>query len=152
MIQLHKLISTSLGIGYVGKGGGTVAAVATCLCWYLWSGGGEGLVLWQASVTFLVTALGVWSANEVEPYWGKDDKKVVIDEVAGMCISLLFIPVTIKSVLAALVLFRFFDIVKPLGIRKTERLPGGWGVMLDDVLSGIYANVLLQLLLLFDLF
>ncbi|MBC3540989.1 phosphatidylglycerophosphatase A [Rufibacter sediminis] len=152
MIQLHKLISTSLGIGYVGKGGGTVAAVFTCLVWYFCQGSGNELVFWPLALTVLLTALGVWSANEVEPLWGKDDKKVVIDEVAGMCISLLFIPVTVPYLLAALVLFRFFDIVKPLGIRKTERLPGGWGVMLDDVLSGIYANVLLQLLLFFDLF
>jgi phosphatidylglycerophosphatase A len=151
MIQLHKLISTSLGIGYVGKGGGTVAAVATCLVWYLWQGGGNELGLWQTGAALLITALGVWSAYKVEPYWGKDDKKVVIDEVAGMCISLLFIPVTGATLLAALVLFRFFDIAKPFGIRKTESLPGGWGVMLDDVLSGVYANVALQLLLFFDL-
>ncbi|WP_205499945.1 MULTISPECIES: phosphatidylglycerophosphatase A family protein [Hymenobacteraceae] len=152
MIQLHKLISTSLGIGYVGKGGGTVAAVATCIAWYLWQGGGNELVFWQAGVTFLITALGVWSATEVEPYWGKDDKKVVIDEVAGMCISLLFVPVQLHYVAAALVLFRFFDIVKPFYIRRTEKLAGGWGVMLDDVLSGVYANVILHLCLYFDLF
>ncbi|MFB9864546.1 phosphatidylglycerophosphatase A [Rufibacter immobilis] len=152
MIQLHKLISTSLGIGYIGKGGGTVAAVATCLCWYFLLGGGNELVLGQVGITLLITILGVWSANEVEPYWGKDDKKVVIDEVAGMCISLLFIPVQVNYILAALVLFRFFDIVKPFYIRKTEKLAGGWGVMMDDVLSGIYANVLLQLLVYLDLF
>lgn len=152
MIQIHKLISTSLGIGYVGKGGGTVAAVATCLCWYLWRSGGNEIVLWQAVITFVITAIGVWSANEVEPYWGKDDKKVVIDEVAGMCISLLFIPVELNYILAALVLFRFFDIVKPFYIRRTEKLAGGWGVMMDDVVSGIYSNVILQLILYFDLF
>ncbi|MBA9076382.1 phosphatidylglycerophosphatase A family protein [Rufibacter quisquiliarum] len=152
MVQLHKLISTGLGIGYVGRGGGTVAAAATCLCWYFLPGGGGGLVLWQVGVTALITALGVWSANEVEPCWGKDDKKVVVDEAAGMCTSLLFIPVTVPYLLAGLVLFRFFDIVKPLGIRRTERLPGGWGVMMDDALSGIYANVVLQLLVYLDLF
>ncbi|GGK72663.1 phosphatidylglycerophosphatase A [Rufibacter glacialis] len=147
MIQLHKLISSSLGIGYLGKGGGTVAAMVTCLGWYLWPRDGQDLVFWQVAVTFLITALGIWSANAVEPHWGKDDKKIVIDEVAGMCISLLFVPVTLPNVLGALVLFRFFDIVKPLFIKKMEKLPGGWGVMLDDVLSGVYANGLLQLLL-----
>ncbi|WP_347156852.1 phosphatidylglycerophosphatase A family protein [Pontibacter chitinilyticus] len=152
MIQVHKLVSTSLGIGYIGKGGGTVAAVATCLCWYLaQQAGADRLVIWYPSVTLLLTVLGIWSAGKVEPLWGKDDKKVVIDEVAGMCISLLFIPVTLPSVLLGLALFRFFDIVKPLYIRRLEKVGGGWGVMLDDVVAGIYSNLILQLLLHFNI-
>jgi phosphatidylglycerophosphatase A len=147
----HKLISTSLGIGYIGKGAGTVAAVACCICWYLaWAGG------YQLIPSLLITAgivvIGIWSANMVEAIWGKDHGRVVIDEVAGMCISLLFLPVTWQYVLAALVLFRFFDIAKPLFIRRLEALPGGWGVMFDDILAGIYANLLLQVVLLFHLF
>ena len=94
---------------------------------------------------------GVRSANEVEVLWGKDHNRVVIDEVAGMCITLLFIPVEIKYVALGLVLFRFFDIVKPLGIRKLEKWPGGWGVMADDVLAGIYANVVMQLIIFFNI-
>jgi phosphatidylglycerophosphatase A len=69
-----------------------------------------------------------------------------------MCISLLFIPVTINYVIAALVLFRFFDIVKPFYIKKMEALPGGLGVMMDDVLAGIYANIVLQIFLLVNPF
>jgi phosphatidylglycerophosphatase A len=69
----------------------------------------------------------------------------VIDEVAGMCISLLWIPATPLNIFIGLVLFRFFDILKPLFIRKLEALPGGWGVMFDDVLAGIYANIILQI-------
>ncbi len=95
--------------------------------------------------------VGIKSANEVEVLWGKDHGRVVIDEVAGMCITLLFVPVTIKFVLIGLVLFRFFDILKPLGIRQLEKLPGGWGVMADDVLAGIYANIVLQILIFFVL-
>ena len=95
--------------------------------------------------------IGIKSAHEVEVLWGKDHGRVVIDEVAGMCITLLFVPVTLKFVLIGLVLFRFFDIVKPLGIRQLEKLPGGWGVMADDVLAGIYANVVLQILIFFVL-
>jgi phosphatidylglycerophosphatase A len=66
--------------------------------------------------------------------------------VAGMCITLLFIPVTWQYLLTGLVLFRFFDIVKPGYIRKSEALPAGWGVMADDILAGIYSNILLQLI------
>jgi len=145
--QLHKIIASTLGIGYIGKGGGTVAALFAVLCWYLF----RPSVPVQWLVTGLVLVLGVWSGNVVEADWGKDDKKVVIDEVAGMCISLLLLPITPFYAMAALVLFRFFDIAKPLMIRRMERFPGGWGVMLDDVLAGIYANLLLQLLVYFQI-
>jgi phosphatidylglycerophosphatase A len=151
MSQLHKMIATSLGIGYVGKGGGTVAAVFTCLCWDFWQLH-FGPALWETvALTAFIVLIGTISSDAVEPFWGKDDKKVVIDEVAGMCISLLFLPSTIPYIITGLVLFRFFDIVKPLYIRKAEKLPGGYGVMLDDVLAGICANILLQIAFRFNL-
>ncbi len=143
----HKIISTSLGIGYIGKGAGTYAAIFTCIIWYLFLAGQYETKLAPVLVTLLLTMQGVRSANEVEVLWGKDHNRVVIDEVAGMCITLLFIPVEIKYVALGLVLFRFFDIVQPLGIRKLEKWPGGWGVMADDVLAGIYANVVMQLII-----
>ena len=147
-----ELAATSLGIGYIGKGAGTVAAVACCICWYLaWAGGYPPAIL-SVVITVVITLLGVWAGNKVEPRWGKDHQRVVIDEVAGMCISLLFLPVTIKYVLCGLVLFRLFDITKPLLIKKMEELPGGWGVMFDDVLAGVYANILLQAVVAFKLF
>ena len=109
----HKLTATVFGIGYIGKGSGTVAAIFCSICWYMaWAGSYPGLI--ALIITGIITVLGIWSGNKVEPLWGKDHGRVVIDEVAGMCISLLFIPVTINYVVAALVLFRFFDIVKPL--------------------------------------
>lgn len=147
----HKIISTSLGIGYIGKGAGTYAAIFTCIVWYLFLAGPYEPKLAPVLVTLLLTMQGVRSANEVEVLWGKDHNRVVIDEVAGMCITLLFIPVEIKYVALGLVLFRFFDIVKPLGIRKLEKWPGGWGVMADDVLAGIYANVVMQLIIFFNI-
>ena len=92
------------------------------------------------------------SADRVEEIWGKDHNRVVFDEVAGMCITLLFVPLKWEYTLIGLILFRFFDILKPLYIRKLEELPGGWGVMADDVLAGIYANVILQLVVVLALF
>lgn len=143
----HKLSATVFGIGYVGKGGGTVAAVFCCICWYLaWHGNDHAI--FAIIITSFITGLGVWSGNKVEPLWGKDHSRVVIDEVAGQAIALLFIPVSLLYILTALVLFRFFDIAKPLLIRKLEALPGGWGVMADDVLAGIYANIILQVIIL----
>jgi phosphatidylglycerophosphatase A len=147
----HKLISTSLGIGYIGKGAGTVAAVACSVCWYLaWHNNYQFIP--SLIITVLITVIGIWSSNVVSKIWGKDPARVVIDEVAGMCISLLLVPVTIRYVISALILFRFFDILKPLFIKKLEKLPGGWGIMLDDVLAGVYANLILQGVLWFRLF
>ena len=160
---MHKLIATGLGIGYIRKGGGTVASVLCCGVWYLTTLGSTQLNAAQPNaaqlsaaqpggylpvlITIIITAVGIWSADVVEQQWGKDSYRVVIDEIAGMCLSLLFIPIHEKSLLAGLVLFRFFDILKPLGIRKLEQVRGGWGVMLDDLLAGLYANLLLRIAL-----
>jgi phosphatidylglycerophosphatase A len=147
-LVICRLISTCLGIGYTPKGGGTVAAFGCCIAWYFaWRGGNEHF-LGQALAILIVFAIGVYTAGQVEAGWGKDSYRVVIDEVAGMGITLFAIPDTWQYVGIGLVLFRFFDIAKPLFIRKMEKLRGGWGVMLDDVLAGVYANLLLQIVVL----
>ncbi|MDR3694006.1 phosphatidylglycerophosphatase A [Mucilaginibacter sp.] len=147
----HKLYASVLGIGFI-KGGGTIAAAVCGICWYLaWAGGYPAL--WTSLIiTLAITLLGVWSSSIVEAIWGKDPSKVVIDEVAGMAIGLLFLPVNVKYLLCAFILFRFFDIVKPFYIRKMEEIPSGWGIMMDDVLAGIYTNLLLQAVVYFNLF
>src|SRR3954453_2404898 len=107
MMKLHKLIATFFGIGYLGKGGGTVAAAVLCLIW-LFAPWGQQAYMWQAIATVLVLVAGVWSGNAVDPEWGKDSSKVVIDEVAGMMLTLILLPVDVKYVITGLVLFRFF--------------------------------------------
>ncbi|MFN3299615.1 MAG: phosphatidylglycerophosphatase A [Sediminibacterium sp.] len=149
MIKLHQILTSFFGIGFISKGGGTVAAIATCFIWYVAIAEPNSLL--TILITILVTLYGVWGANQVEASWGKDSSKVVIDEVAGMMISLLFVPITEANLLVALILFRFFDITKPLLIHKLENWPKGWGVMGDDVLAGIYSNVVLQLLIYFNI-
>lgn len=148
MIRLHKTIASCFGIGNI-KGGGTIAALATCVAWYLVQADGSFQKI-MIPITVFLTGLGVWSANKVEPHWGEDSNRVVIDEVAGMCIGLLFVPVAGKYLMTGLVLFRFFDIVKPLFIRRAEKLPAGWGVMADDVLAGVYTNIVLQVIIHFN--
>ena len=149
MLKVHKLIATCFCIGYIGKGGGTVAALVCCIVWYMVQVHVEATCfLGQLLVTLFIIIIGIGSASKLDPYWGKDSSKVVIDEVAGMCVTLLFIPVQWKYLLVGLILFRFFDIAKPLLIRKTEKLPLGWGVMLDDLLAGLYSNLLLQVVVL----
>jgi phosphatidylglycerophosphatase A len=146
---MYKLLATGLGIGYFGKGSGTIAAGVCCLVWYFARIDSVG---WMTIlVTIALIGLGVWCATMVEREWGIDSSRVVIDEIAGMSVSLLLLPVTVPYLLAGFVLFRFFDIVKPFFIRKLEALPGGWGVMMDDVLAGLYTNAILQLIFHFKL-
>ena len=140
----YKLIATFFGIGYIGKGAGTVAAIFVGVLLYVGAAlhlHFTGLLPLLAVVFFII---GVIAANKVERSWGKDNKRVVIDEVMGMTVSLLFLPINFATLAIGLVLFRFFDIRKPLYIRKLEDLKGGWGVMMDDLLAGVYANILLQ--------
>jgi phosphatidylglycerophosphatase A len=145
---MNKLIASILGIGYA-KGGGTLAAIVTCpLIWVIWQSNIYPSYL-LFIVTVFITFLGIYVGNKVEPEWGKDSYRVVIDEVAGMLVTMLFLPANLYLLLAGLVLFRFFDILKPLGIRKMEALPGGTGVMMDDVLAGVYGNIILQIAALF---
>jgi phosphatidylglycerophosphatase A len=147
---LYKLISTCFGIGYI-KGGGTFAALACCVCWYFVCQDNCSN-LWLIISTIIIIAIGVWSSGKVEADWGKDSSKVVIDEFAGMCVSLLLLPMKLKYIIAAFILFRFFDIAKPLFIRRLEKLPLGWGVMADDLLSGIYTNIIMRIIVLSNLF
>lgn len=143
MRSLASVIATAGGIGFLRKGGGTAAAVAFCIAWWLWPMG----YAWQAVLLIIVLAAGVWSASEMETVWEHDSSRIVIDEVAGMMISIAFLPPTPAVIVIGCVLFRFFDILKPLGIRRAELLPRGWGVMGDDVLAGIYSQFLLRVLL-----
>jgi phosphatidylglycerophosphatase A len=141
---VFKAIASVLGIGYI-KGGGTVAAAACCLALYL---APNQALTTDPALAGLLTAgllgLGTWAAQRVESAWGKDSYRVVIDEVAGMWVGLLGVPLTGPRLLVGLLLFRFFDIVKPLFIRRMEQLPGGYGVMLDDVLAGVYTALLMH--------
>lgn len=143
---MNKIIASIFGIGYA-KGGGTLAAIVTCpLIWLIWQ---QDIYALLFIVTVFITLLGIYVGNKVEPEWGKDSYRVVIDEVAGMLVTVLFLPPNLYILAAGLVLFRFFDILKPLGIRRMEALPGGAGVMMDDVLAGVYGNIVLQIAVLF---
>lgn len=147
-MNISKIVASWFGIGYI-KGGGTIAAVITCIILYFLQGRNTFENIWiLPAATLIVTLIGILTGNRVEADWGKDSYRVVIDEVAGQMIALLFIPLSVLNLIVGLVLFRFFDILKPLGIRKMENLPAGTGVMMDDVLAGVYANIILQIILL----
>ncbi|QQL49506.1 phosphatidylglycerophosphatase A family protein [Mucilaginibacter ginkgonis] len=140
---MNKAIASCLGIGFI-KGGGTIAAAVFCLLiWLSWRIDVANFQVLFAAATLLIMLLGIYVGNRVEADWGKDSSRVVIDEAAGMMVSMIFLPHNIWLLIAGFVMFRFFDILKPLYIRRLEALPGGLGVMADDVLAGIYSNILL---------
>jgi phosphatidylglycerophosphatase A len=149
--MISKIIATCFGIGYLQKGAGTIAALFCCALWYVfdWYQWSFLLQLIHIAVLFLI---GVVCAANVEKEWGHDSNRVVIDEWMGMIVALFLVPFTWINLLLAFVLFRLFDIFKPLYIRKAEALPSGWGVMADDLLAGIYSNVILHLLIKSHLF
>lgn len=145
-MAFYKFIATFFGVGYIGKGAGTVAAWIVCMLLY------AGVIFNFFSVCLLllliplVFAVGVYVSGKVERSWGKDNKRVVIDEVLGMLVTVFLLPVNVYTLLGGFILFRFFDIVKPLYIRRLENFKGGWGVMLDDLGAGICSNLVLHLL------
>ena len=147
-------VATFFGAGYLRPGPGTHASVIAVVLWWIL---GMQLAPTQhlavlAVLALVVTLAGIPAAGIVARESGrKDPQQVVIDEVAGQMIALLafpyFVPLTWKYLLASLILFRAFDIVKPPPLRQLEKLPGGWGIMLDDVAAGLLALVSLQVLL-----
>jgi len=148
------LVATFFGIGTLGPGPGTWGSAAALLIW-----GGIGSAIKPALQTPLLAAMaaiavvfGIPAATRVATASGrKDPGFVVIDEVAGQWISLLFAPVTWKTLLLGFILFRGFDILKPPPVRQLERLPEGTGIVVDDVAAGLYVLFVMQLMLHFGL-
>jgi phosphatidylglycerophosphatase A len=91
--------------------------------------------------------LSSWISDRAQNYWGrKDHPRIVIDEILGFLVTMLWVPKTALLIILGFFLFRFFDILKPPPIRLMEKARGGYGVVLDDVLAGIYSNIILQII------
>jgi len=153
-IKLAILISTWFGCGYSPKAPGTagsIAALAIGILLHQYAHFGQ----WQFAILAAVTLLpAVWAAGVTATTAKiKDPQFVVVDEVIGTWIALAgALSYNWKSYLAALALFRLFDIWKPPPVRQLESLPGGWGINLDDVMAGIYAALVLFLAGRFNLY
>lgn len=131
--------------GFIGKipvGPGTLASLIFVFLIYYFKFSENFLLL------FLITStvVGIWVSSYLEEKWGDDPSSVVIDEVAGVTAAVVFHSVTLPVLFTGFLLFRFFDIVKPWPIKHLEKLPSGVGIMADDVVAGILANILLTFL------
>lgn len=145
---IPTIIATGFGSGFWPWGPGTAGAIlATAiwlglsLCMYGWT-----LIAVTAVLVVLFTVLGTWTTRRLMPFWGDDPSRVVVDEMVGVWVALL-VATDWPTALAALVLFRFFDILKPLGVRALDRRKGAFWVMADDLLAGVYAAVVLWILM-----
>jgi len=139
--RLARAIATAGGLGYAPVAPGTVASLPPALAvWWL---APSELALLSAAT--LVTLVGIWASDrEARRLGQKDPRCIVIDEVAGMLVACCWNPRGWPWVLALFLLFRVFDVWKPLGINQLQALPGGLGVVVDDVLAGVYASLLGQ--------
>ena len=139
------LLATCGWIGYVPVAPGTAGSLAGLALYGLVRLGGDQWT--QLGLFVAVVVAGVWASSAAERHFGRTDPgTIVIDEVAGMLLTLLWVPVTWTGALAGFALFRLFDVFKPFPVRRTERLGAGWGVMADDLAAAVYAHAALRLL------
>ena len=141
--RVGLLIATALGAGYAPQAPGTFGSAVGLALWLILP---NALAL-QVIVIAAVCLVGAWSGFVAEEHFQRRDPgQVVVDEVAGMMVTLVLNPVPrIAWVVYAFLLFRAADIVKPFPVNRLERLPGGVGIMADDVAAGVYENLALRL-------
>jgi phosphatidylglycerophosphatase A len=139
------LLATGFGVGYSPIAPGTLGSLVAIPIYYFLSE--------IPSPLYEITLIGffflsVWVSENAEIFFGKkDDQRIVIDEIVGFLITMLWVPKTLPFIIMGFFLFRFFDILKPFPIHRMERkLKGGFGVVLDDVMAGVYANIVLHLI------
>jgi phosphatidylglycerophosphatase A len=144
MKRFILLLASTFGAGYVPTAPGTAGTLVAIPIFLVLSS--IPFPLYELTIlTFFFFAS--WISGEAERCWErKDDPRIVIDEIMGYLITMLWLPRTILFIILGFFLFRFFDIVKPPPIRLLEKVKGGYGVVLDDVLAGVYSNIILQII------
>jgi phosphatidylglycerophosphatase A len=144
--RLAVFIATVGYCGYFPIAPGTVGSAAGLLVYVLvwWT---QSSVV-EVGLIVVLFAAGIWAGTTAERYFGGiDPGPIVVDEVVGMLITLAFIPVGWSGALAGFILFRVFDVIKPYPAGQLERLHGGLGVMADDAMAAVYANVSLRIVM-----
>jgi len=140
--KLSQLIATVCFVGYVPVAPGTAGSLVATLAFIL-------MPTYLPHVPFTIGSfalflLAVWAADRSAGVARPDPSEVVIDEVMGMVVAIAYLPLTPLVLIGSFALFRVFDIAKPFPVRQFEKLPGGWGIVMDDVIAGVYANAALR--------
>ena len=140
-MTVWRFVATFFYLGKLPFAPGSCGSLGALLLWFFLP------LTFSVHLSFLIIlfVLGVYSSNKMVKYLDDDDpSEVVIDEVVGMGISLFMLPHSFGLYLLAFILFRIFDIYKPLFIYRIQNLSGGWGIMLDDVLAGLFTFALVN--------
>lgn len=137
MSHIVRFFATGAYIGYLSGAPGTLGSLEGVLIVVALRGKGTPLYL---VVLAAVTLFGTWASGKAERDYGTiDDRRIVIDEIAGFLLAMLLLPVTFRTLTLGFILFRVYDIWKP--VSRLEKLPGGFGIMADDLLAGLLANL-----------
>lgn len=143
--RLSVAVATALGVGYVPVAPGTFGSLAGLALLVAVRATAQPAA--EIAAIVAVFFAGVWAATAAEAHFGHiDPGPVVIDEVLGMLVTLMLLPVSITGGLVGFVLFRIFDVIKPPPCNRLEALPGGWGVMCDDFMAAAYAHACVRIL------
>ena len=143
MDRLAVFIATFGYIGYVPIAPGTAGSLAALALYAPVRWFGSPAI--ELVTVIAVLVIGVWAAHGTERALRlKDPGPVVIDEVLGMLVTLAFMPLSISGIVAGFVLFRIFDVIKPFPAGRLEHLPGGFGIMADDAMAGIYGHLVMR--------
>ncbi|MEA1973101.1 MAG: phosphatidylglycerophosphatase A [Candidatus Cloacimonadota bacterium] len=150
--KLYEVLATVFGAGYFPKSPGTFGTFVALVTYYFLPNYffGYNMDMFQIYLLFILIMLSVVSVHicsQAEKTMGHDDGKIVIDEYFGYFFSILFLPKTTLILILSFIIFRFYDIVKPPPIYQIQKLNAGWGIMIDDVLAGIFTNVTIRIIL-----
>jgi phosphatidylglycerophosphatase A len=157
----------TLGVGYIPFAPGTFGSLLGLLAWIAipdkWIGLAWKMYIpnlnilpnahdymvysFALGMTLLLSLIAVWITGKAEKNLGHDSPKIILDEVCGMWLSVMFLPRTWMLYIYAFVLFRVFDIAKPYPVKRIQNLPAGWGIVADDLTAAVFVNVLLQMIL-----
>jgi phosphatidylglycerophosphatase A len=140
----EKLLGSGLFTGYIPFASGTFGSLIA-LTLYLIPGFENPTIL--LIFIALSSSAGIFLGNKFEIIYGKDPSEFTLDEMVGMWIALLFVPKTVVYITISFLLWRVLDIIKPFPARLSEKLKGGVGIVIDDIISGIYTLIIMQILI-----
>ena len=144
MRHIHKLIATFFGAGYFPIAPGTFASAIVIFLYKYFFINLNWIYFFGLAIAIFI--LGTWASSGYALHKGiEDPRQVVIDEVLGQMLALYTVDSSWQSLILCFLLFRFFDILKPFPIKKAETFPGGWGIMLDDIVAGLFSSIVLNL-------
>lgn len=143
---IEKIIGSAFYTGYIKYASGTFGSLAALIIYLVPGFENPTLMLIAISISI---AVGIKLGRKFEVFYGKDPSEFTLDEVTGTWISLILVPKTILFITISFVIWRLLDIVKPFPAGAAEKLKGGWGIMMDDIVSGIYTMFLVHIIIYF---